>query len=751
MTDVCIITLIPSPYQAELFNEVARRGNVRLKVVYLDTQVAEHPWGVPVLEHECCFIKDSEESREKAWRWCFEAGLVVINFYLNAFSLKVLYWRALRERPWVFWGERPGAIYKGRWARTMRRLLLWPLRDTRIPIWGAGRFALSGYEPEWGRQRSYVNLPYFSDLARFQAEKAPPAQSDRFVFLYSGVLNRRKNVLSLAEAFRDVAKADAHVELWVLGDGRLRDEMEKILTPVASQVRWFGFLKWEAIPGIYAQANVLCLPSIYDGWGMVIAEALATGMPVITTTAVGAAHDLVEPGVNGWIVPVADTDALTDAIREAAQLPPAQYQTMRESARQAVSQHTLATGAARLELAVQEAMPSDPEVTQSPLADLHVLLATTYQPDGLQSMERYARLVKSALEAHGVSVTELHPSTFFGQWALRGPRLLKKYLGFLDKYVVFPLALRFKHARREKDRRTLLHVTDQGNALFSALVNHLPTLVTCHDLIAASDAQRTLNDPQAAPSPTWFQQINLAVLARAGTIICVSQKTLRDCQVLIKGSDPRLLCIPNPIDPIFLREAPVPKPAGLPRRYLLHVGNDAWYKNREGLIHIYAALLPQLPEPLPLVMVGATLNAREKQTIHALGLTEQVINIANVSEDTVIAAYRDAEALIFPSLQEGFGWPVLEAMASGCPVFASDRAPHTEVGGDAIVYFDPQDPEAAAQLIADRMKADPEWRTALSEAGSRRAREFTLERFGEQLLAAYELALREYPLEVSRD
>jgi glycosyltransferase involved in cell wall biosynthesis len=97
------------------------------------------------------------------------------------------------------------------------------------------------------------------------------------------------------------------------------------------------------------------------------------------------------------------------------------------------------------------------------------------------------------------------------------------------------------------------------------------------------------------------------------------------------------------------------------------------------------------------------------------------------------ALYSLAAGLVFPSLAEGFGWPVAEAQACGCPVFTSDRAPLPEVGGDAAVYFDPSDSAAAAELIA---LAWPE-RERLAAAGLERATAWSPARMIERYTALY--------------
>ena len=81
------------------------------------------------------------------------------------------------------------------------------------------------------------------------------------------------------------------------------------------------------------------------------------------------------------------------------------------------------------------------------------------------------------------------------------------------------------------------------------------------------------------------------------------------------------------------------------------------------------------------------------------GLRDRVIELTNITNEDLRALYSKATALLFPSLREGFGWPIIEAQACGCPVFTSDRVPMTEVGGDAAIYLDPTDPRPAPRLL----------------------------------------------------
>src|SRR5690606_6417880 len=133
--------------------------------------------------------------------------------------------------------------------------------------------------------------------------------------------------------------------------------------------------------------------------------------------------------------------------------------------------------------------------------------------------------------------------------------------------------------------------------------------------------------------------------------------------------------------------------------YILHVGGNDWYKNRGGVIEIYNAWRSGGGGKVPLLLVG---NAPDKKILDAYSRSKyksEIHFLTDKDDEFVRLAYCGALVLLFPSLEEGFGWPIAEAMASGCGVITTGEAPMTEVAGSAgfLIPRRPQDPEESIQ------------------------------------------------------
>lgn len=175
----------------------------------------------------------------------------------------------------------------------------------------------------------------------------------------------------------------------------------------------------------------------------------------------------------------------------------------------------------------------------------------------------------------------------------------------------------------------------------------------------------------------------------------------------------------------------------LPDRYILFVGGISPLKNVGNVIRAYTRLADRFPHGLVLVGFTRWKFTKDLALLDELGVRDRTLLLGFVPDEEIPAIYNLADLLVFPSLYEGFGMPVLEAMASGCPVVTTETGCSPEVAGGAALLVDPYRPE----LIADAMQrilTEEALRKELVERGLRRAREFSWRRCAEETLRLFE-------------
>ncbi|HWY87310.1 MAG TPA: glycosyltransferase family 4 protein, partial [Gemmataceae bacterium] len=173
------------------------------------------------------------------------------------------------------------------------------------------------------------NIPYYCANDPFLRidRRLRSAESRAAHFLYCGQIVPRKGVDLLVRSFCALAQEHADVRLTLVGDGPLRAQLAaSIPEPIRRRVAWAGFKEADELPPYFAGANVFVLPSVHDGWGVVINQAVSAGMAVIASTGVGAAADLVADHGNGLIFPSQNEEALTASLRFFAEHPEAIHQ-----------------------------------------------------------------------------------------------------------------------------------------------------------------------------------------------------------------------------------------------------------------------------------------------------------------------------------------------------------------------------------------------------------------------------------------
>lgn len=281
------------------------------------------------------------------------------------------------------------------------------------------------------------------------------------------------------------------------------------------------------------------------------------------------------------------------------------------------------------------------------------------------------------------------------------------------------------------------HVLDHS---FADLLRWVPkgarTAVTVHDVIP-------LNEPDQMTLAQQRRFRNrVSHVVKADRVICVSHFTR---STLLKEFDldpSRVIVIPNGADvgasSVSDAMSPFPEVEGIK---LLLVGSVLKRKNLR-LIPRLIAELRKRGTNVNLLRIGQMLPPDLKQKMHEeLGEGGSLLELGHVSDSMLRAAYKSADTLIFPSTHEGFGLPVLEAMAEGCPVISSNAASLPEVGGDAVLYFDPHDAAQAADACV-RLMSDRGMRQTMRNRGLERSTHFTWAKHWDQLCEVYrELAM----------
>ena len=250
-------------------------------------------------------------------------------------------------------------------------------------------------------------------------------------------------------------------------------------------------------------------------------------------------------------------------------------------------------------------------------------------------------------------------------------------------------------------------------------------VVTVHDL-----AFRRLPETVQRETLDNLERRLLPALAAADAIIAVSQATADDLHELLGVGARRVHVVHEGVDPAFAAPGGA-VPAGLPERFLLFVSTLEPRKNLAGVLAGFErAVADGYPGDLVLVGRWGWRSETARTAFTSSPAHQRIHHFDRLDRAGVNAVLRRAEALLFPSLLEGFGLPVLEAMACGLPVITSKRSSLPEVAGAAALYVDPHDPADIGVAIG-RLAGDPALRARLAEAGRRRAELFTWERAAE--------------------
>jgi alpha-1,3-rhamnosyl/mannosyltransferase len=342
------------------------------------------------------------------------------------------------------------------------------------------------------------------------------------------------------------------------------------------------------------------------------------------------------------------------------------------------------------------------------------------------------RVVRELLRALGARTEDKHRYVLFAREAWEGEELDERFawrlIGARDP-LWHLLAARAANKRCD--------VLLSSNSYLTTLFTRIPTVPVVYDMVTFEPSMR----PNLRSSVIERLTLGPAV-RRSGALLAISQATADALIARFPKAAGRTFVAPLGVTPALSKELEPEEAAALPPAgFVLAVGTLEPRKNLPRLVEAYRKLSEDLQRTHPLVVVGA-LGWKTGSTLEALrSLGERCTMLGYVSDEALAELYRRCAVFCYPSLGEGFGLPVLEAMAAGAAVITSNLSSLPEVGGDSVEYVNPHDTNSIAESLC-RLLADQPRRAELGRRASARAQTFSWERFAEIALATLEQAAR---------
>lgn len=374
---------------------------------------------------------------------------------------------------------------------------------------------------------------------------------------------------------------------------------------------------------------------------------------------------------------------------------------------------------------------------------LKIALLRDLREENWPSMEVYADRLAAGLRklAPEVEVVEVR----IPAWSLPDRKLtmpygrqasLRTFGIYLSRLVKYPIALRGVRA-------DLYHVLDNSYGHLAFFLDPSRTIVTSHG--GTPRAWRRWNPEGPA---MWMFDLAFRGMLRASRILIVSDYAKRELLAEARYPPDRVHVVYHGIDDRFYPISEDERRC-VRKRYLckdddflvLHIGHCSARKNVEGVLRA-VALLKRKGLAIHLLQVGGRFTQEQIDLIETLGIGEVVSQLSFVPNENLPKLYAAADVFIFPSLYEGFGIPLIEAMGCGTPIVCSDWSLFHEVCGEAACFADPRSPEALAEA-SERVLLDLEFSQNLRQRGLERARLFTWERATNQTLEVYRQVLGE--------
>jgi len=576
--------------------------------------------------------------------------------------------------------------------------------------------------------------------------------------IYTGRLEiEQKQILKLTQALCQVVNIVPGVEALIVGEGSARAEIQEILQKDPNlPVHLVGFVDQEQVKNYLLQSHVFVLLSDYEGLPVSLIEAMACGLVPVCLDIRSGIPELVEDGVTGLLVHDREKSFVQaiQTLKTDMEL----WSTLSRSARAKIECNYSSQVSTDRWLELLQDLhqhhprqnPIPPPLEVPTLIDLPpvrpVFLREDFRQDILLTPP-YQKTDQSVYHLQGLPTKVLVIDAVFFQLYQTGiARVWRsilnqwantefgKHIVILDRGQTAPqipgLRYRtippFSYQNLEGDRQLLQQICDEENAdlLISTYYTTpltTPTVFMGYDMIP--EVMQSLGAPVDLNDPMWVAKHH--AINHASHYLTISENTAQDLQQFFPNIAPEQITVahcgvsPTFTPPSAAEIAQFKHKYGITKPYFLTIGSGAGgYKN---LILFYQAIA-QLPtrHGFDIVATGVYLQVDPQFRDLAQGIT---IHTLNLSDEELRLAYGGAIALVYPSSYEGFGMPIAEAMACGCPVITCPNASIPEVAGEAALYVFDQDIDGMAEALCEVQK--PTVRNSLIPAGLEQVRQFS--------------------------
>ena len=380
------------------------------------------------------------------------------------------------------------------------------------------------------------------------------------------------------------------------------------------------------------------------------------------------------------------------------------------------------------------------------MTPLRVAILADYLEEGWPSMDLVADMLFEHLR--GEHAGSILPTLIRPRMPRRLSRLPAGIAGAKASVIDRAIARQWDYARHLRQVRGAFDVYHIVDHTYAHLVHQLPagrTVVTCHDI----DAFRSVLEPQDEPRSAiyrWMSARILSGLRRAARVMCVSEATRASLIRLAGFPGTQLSVIPNGTDTAgwsdggataALEAGRLLGPVGTAD--LLHVGSTIARKRIDILLDVFAAVRAIRPDAR-LIRVGGQFTAQQRVRARDLGVLDGIVVLPFIDRATLSAIYRRSALTLLPSEREGFGLPLVETLACGTPIVASDIPALREVGGPAATYAPVGDVDAwrsAVMALLDERDRAPEQWAARRAAARDRAADFSWSRYTTDVAQVY--------------